>query len=79
MKKEIRYGLKIQTGKNLDETIKLYEEDIKQRIKAIKPFEAYYPDYPILPEMRASLKHQQRLVKWMKELKKYREEKNNAI
>ena len=75
MKKEIRYGVKIQTGKNLDETIKLYEEDNKQRIKVMKSFEAYFPDYPILPEMRGSLKHQQRLLEWMKELKKYREEK----
>ena len=79
MKKEIRYGLKIHTGKNLDETIKLYDEDIEQRITIIKALEAYFPDYSTLPEMRASLKHQQRLVEWMKELKKYRKEKNNDI
>ena len=76
MAKEIRDGLRLHTGRTLDEQIKLYEIEIKAINDFVTSTEKIYPDYPTLPETRGTIRHYKKIVKWLKELKAYKEEQS---
>ena len=71
--KDWYYGCNYMAGETIEETIKLYEREIKAYKKTVRTLERTYPDYPTLPATRGTIKHFQKIVKWLKELQKYQD------
>lgn len=76
MEKPYHYGCRYESGETLEETIRLYELEIKERSKHLKSLETCFPDYPTIPDTRGTIKHFNRIVKWLKELKQLRGDQN---
>ena len=71
--KQWYYGCLYMSGETIEETISLYEKEIKAYQKTVRDLERFYPDYPTLPATRGSIKHFKKIVKWLKELQKYQD------
>ena len=71
--KKWSYGCIYMSGETIEDTISLYEKEIKAYQKTVRDLERIYPDYPTLPTTRGTIKHFKKIVKWLKELQKYQD------